>query len=202
MDHSNGAGIIARKFGCPIYIPEKSFEKKAGLFNDCLVNYANGGDTIMVEHLEIKTFNTRHDSEACIGFVITDTLTKQKIGYLTDTGSITRLIKESLRDCDAYMIEADYDEDGLEKCAEYDDILKERIKSDFGHLSNTQALAFVEEHINLDKTQWILFGHLSERTNSPDILRGHIERKFPKRHWDKFHVAAKDSIELNVKESK
>lgn len=195
-DHITGAGIIGRKLKCPIFIPEKSYEKKKNLFNECIINYINGGETIKIKHLEIKPFNTRHDSEACVGFVIIDTLKNKKLGYLTDTGSITKLIKESLRDCNAYMIEADYDEEGLEKCAEYDDILKERIRSDFGHLSNDQALDFIYNNINIDSVDWILFSHLSEKTNSPDILMNKVKYKFPERYWNKFHVA--ESIELKI----
>lgn len=199
-DHVAGAGVVGRKLNCPIFIPEKSYNKKPDLFKNCVVNFVQGGDVIPIGDFSIKTFSTRHDSEECIGFVVTEIKTNLKIAYLTDTGSISKLIRESLKDCDGYMIESDYDEESLMKYAEYDEFLKERIRSDFGHLSNQQSLEYVNNYLNLDKTHWILFGHLSERTNSPDLLKEQIEYKFPERHWDKFHVAKGDVVCLEIKE--
>lgn len=200
-DHIMGAGVIGRKLNCPIYIPDKSYQKKIDLFSNCLINTLEGGEEVTIKDIKIKTFNTKHDSEACVGFVIIDTTTNEKIGYLTDTGTITRLIQESLKDCDAYMIETDYDEEGLEKYSEYDDYLKERIRGIYGHLSNDQAIDYINSNLDLNKIKWILFSHLSENTNSPEILMNKIKYKIPERYWNKFHIAT-DIITLNVGEIK
>ena len=197
MDHIQGAGVTARKLKCPVYIAEKCFEKKAYLFDKTPVNYIIGGDVVKVGNFSIKAFSTRHDSEECLGFVITEKDTNKKLAFLTDTGSITKLMREVMRDCDAYMIEADYDEEGLEKNAEYDDILKQRIRSDFGHLSNTQALEYISNNVDLNKTQWILFSHMSENTNSPEILEKQAQFKLPEIHWGKIHIA-KNITKLNI----
>ena len=196
-DHISGAGVVARSVSCPIYLPEETFKQKEALFKDCEINYINGSDVIKIKHLEIKVFNVRHDSGACVGFVISDTTDGKKIGMLTDTGNVTRLIRETLKGCNGYMIEADYDEESLEKYAGYDDFLKERIRGDFGHLSNKQTLTYVQDNLNLDTVDWILFSHLSEHTNSPEILKKQVENKFPERYWNKFHIS-KDVIEFKV----
>lgn len=187
-DHISGAGIVARKTECPIYIPEKSYLAKEKLFNDCSINYIEGGQTIEIGDFTISAFSTRHDSEASNGYVITENATMKKFGFLTDTGGITKLIRDALSDCDGYFIEADYDEDELEKCAEYDDILKERIKSPYGHLSNQQSLEYVNTYLNLEKATFVAFGHLSKNTNSPEILQSRIEYFIPKRFWDKLKI--------------
>ena len=175
-----GAGVVSRKTECPIYIPERSFMKKEAAFGKCEeVNYIAGGDTVVVGDFSVKAFSTRHDSEGSVGYVVTEISTGKKFGYLTDTGIITRLMRVALEGCDAYFIESDYDDETLSNYDDYTLELRDRIASPYGHLSNDQAVGFVEDSIDLDKTQWILFGHLSPRTNSPDMVKTAIKKTFP-----------------------
>ena len=188
MDHIGSAGIVARKVQCPVYLPQRSYEKKQGLFTDCTVNFIEGGDTVEIGDFSILAFSTRHDSLASNGYVLTEKATMKKFGFLTDKGGITKLMRDNLIDCNAYFIESDYDDEELEKCAEYDDILKERIRSPFGHLSNQQSLEYVNTYLKLDALNFVAFGHLSKNTNSPEIMQRRIEHIVPKKHWDKLKV--------------
>ena len=190
-DHISGAGVVGRKFACPIFIAEESYNKRSDIFNGCLLNFINGGDTIELGDFTIHTFNTKHDSEACIGYVVTEKATNKKFGLLTDTGSITKLIKVSLQDCDALFVECDYDEEGLEKCSSYDDYLKDRIRSPWGHLSNQQAIEYFKNDVNLEKLSWAILGHLSKNTNSPEVLNGLLDEQIASEHRSKFYVADK-----------
>jgi phosphoribosyl 1,2-cyclic phosphodiesterase len=187
-DHIGSAGIVSRKTGAPVYLPQKSFEKKQTLFDDCVVNFLEGGETVEIGDFSISAFSTRHDSVASNGYVFTEKATMKKFGFLTDTGGITKLMRDSLQGCNGYFIESDYDEEELEKCAEYDDILKERIRSPYGHLSNQQSLEYVNTYLNLDTIEFIAFGHLSKNTNSPEIMRSRIEHVIPKKYWDKLNI--------------
>jgi len=193
-DHVGSVGIIARKTGCPIYIPQKSYEAKINLFNNCIVNYIEGGQTVEIGDFTISAFSTKHDSLASVGYVFTEKSTNKKFGFLTDTGGITKLIEKSLSDCNAYFIESDYDEEELEKYAGYDDYLKERIRSPYGHLSNQQALDFVTTKLNLNSVEVIVFGHLSKNTNTPEKLRERIESTIPKQFWDKLKIITQTTI--------
>ena len=187
-DHVSGAGIVGRKTGATIYIPQASYEKRAQLFNKTKLVFINGGDEIPLESLSIKAFSTRHDSVESLGFTVTEVHTGAKFAYLTDTGSISKLIRENLHDCDALLIEADYDPQMLEDYDEYDPLLKDRIRSPFGHLGTDQAIAFVST-LDLDKIQWIMFGHISQQTNSIDKIKSHIKNKIEEKYWQKFKIA-------------
>ena len=187
-DHISGAGVLGRKTKCPIYLPKNSYEHKKELFSDCTINFIEGGETVEIEDFVIHAFNTKHDSKAGVAFIITEKSSMKKLGFLTDTGGITKLMREELFGCNAYFIETDYDEEELEKCAEYDDILKERIRSPFGHLSNQQTLDYLNTYLNMDNIEWVAFGHLSQQTNSPEVLRNRIEYKVPKKYWDKLKI--------------
>lgn len=195
-DHINGAGIIARKMGTPIYMLEETFKNKKSLFQQCTVNFFKHGDKINITDLEVSVFETRHDTPS-VGFIITDTNTNKSFAYLTDTGFIGRTVKEAISNCNAYLLETDYDEEELEKTAEYDDVLKERIKSPFGHLGTQQTLDFIKNNINLDKTDWIILGHLSNTTNSPELVKARLEKTIDSVYISKFYLAPLDH-ELTV----
>lgn len=190
-DHINGAGVLGRKTGAPLYMLRESFVKKEKLFNDCDVKFIKHGDKITIGDFEISVFDTRHDRPS-VGFVITETKTGKKFGYVTDTGGIGKIVKNAISECDAYLLETDYDEEELEKTAEYDDVLKERIRSPFGHLGTQQTLDYVNENINLEKVAWILFGHISTITNSPELVRARLKNSIDIKYQDKFYLAPQD----------
>ena len=190
-DHISRAGVVARAENCPVYLPLKSYEAKIDLFKNCEIYNIEGGESVIINDLEIKAFSTMHDSLASVGYIITEIDTKKKFAFLTDTGGITKVIKEALFGCNAYFIESDYDEDELEKYADYDDFLKDRIRSPYGHLSNQNTVSFINNNIDLINTNFIILGHLSKNTNSPDILKSRIEYTIPKNHWSRIHIADK-----------
>jgi phosphoribosyl 1,2-cyclic phosphodiesterase len=184
-DHISGAGILGRKTGCPIYLAEPCYKAKQEhdekFFKGCEIKFISGGD----------------DSAASVGFIVTELSTNKKFGFLTDTGLITPLIRSQLDGCDAYFLECDYDTESLEKYAEYDEFLKDRIKSPIGHLSNQQSLEYIHTYLNLEKVAWIILGHLSQNTNSPELLKEQCESKLPKKYWNKVHIGVA-SLKLEV----
>lgn len=187
-DHINGAGIVARKTGAPLYMLKESYDSKQTLFDHCSVNYIKNSDEIVVGDLSVKVFDTRHD-RASVGFIITEIKTGKRFGYLTDTGAIGKPIKTLLTDCDALLLETDYDEEELEKTAEYDDVLKERIRSPWGHLGTQQTLDYIKEHIDLEKVAFIILGHISTTTNSPEMVNARINKTIDIKYLTKFHLA-------------
>jgi phosphoribosyl 1,2-cyclic phosphodiesterase len=196
-DHICGAGVLGRKTDTTLYMPEAVFENKQALFKNCKVEYIKEGDDVTVGDLNVKAFSTRHDSEGSLGYVVTHTPTEKKFGYLTDAGSISKIMKTSLLGCSAYLLEADYDETLLENYEEYDVMLKERISGPWGHLSNRQILDFIDESLELSDIQWIIFGHLSSRTNTPELILKQASERFPLFKM-KFGVAPTEkSLEIN-----
>jgi len=195
-DHINGAGVVGRKTNAPLYMLRESFVKKEKLFNDCTVNYIKHGDNIIIGDLEVFVFDTRHDRPS-VGFIITETKTKKRFAYVTDTGAIGKIVKLAISDCDAYLLETDYDEDELEKTAEYDDVLKDRIRSPWGHLGTQQTLDYIKDNIDLEKTSWILLGHISTITNSPELVKVRLKNSIDSKHLNKFYLAPLD-IDLTL----
>lgn len=197
-DHISGAGVAGRKTGAPIHILQKCEEaivgKKKTFFKNCSVTHYEPGKEIIVGDLKIVPFSVRHDSADICCLTVEDKGIDKKFGLLTDTGIITPLIKYHLGTCDAISVEMDYDEIDLLNYDGYDPFLKRRISSNWGHMSNQQALEFVKES-GLDKYQFILCLHLSENTNSPERVMERITEEFG--DTSKFIIAPQTSpIEL------
>ena len=166
-DHWKGAGPASRLFGCPLYMNQASYDMKKNAIGSCNFINVNPGDTIQINELSVTHFSTKHDVKMSFGYLI-----KEENGitfcYVTDTGMITGLIAEKIKEADVLMIEADYDEDLLRDYAGYEQWLKDRISSNFGHLSNQQTIEFLSGvYKDLDK---VIFAHLSHRTNTPEMI--------------------------------
>jgi phosphoribosyl 1,2-cyclic phosphodiesterase len=98
-------------------------------------------------------------------------ITYKNINYchITDTGRITKLLQTHINKANYLFIESDYDFYHLDLVEEYTDELKDRIRSPWGHLSNQRSVNTVKRVIS--NLNWATFGHLSEHSNSPEILQ-------------------------------
>lgn len=187
-DHIKSAGALGRKTKVPIYINNLVYEDKQDLFKNCTIVNVDGITPITIGDMTVQPFSTKHDAKFSLGFTISDST--GKLCYLTDTGSISKVITNATKDCTTLFIECDYDEESMKEFTGYDDMLKARITSDYGHLSTQQTLEFIGT-FDLDKIRNVIIGHLSSNTNSPELVRQRIQARFPK-YVAKFHVAPLD----------
>lgn len=185
-DHISGLGVLGRKTDAVIFIPELSYEKIKSTLKGCKINFIKGGDVYNVGDLKIKAFSTRHDSLASVGYIISDK--NGSYGHVTDTGVITPVIANNIKDCDALFMESDYDMYALERYDGYDDVLKMRIQSRTGHLSNQEVIRYLATEANFNNLKWVMLGHLSIRTNSPDILKDLLVKYIEKSKLPKINI--------------
>jgi len=187
-DHIKNAGPFGRATQTPIYVSDlvvKKLEAKNDrFFENCIIENIDDVSSYKIGSMTITPFSTKHDAAQAFGFKIEDKDTK--ICYLTDTGSISKRMLDMIKDCNNFFIECDYDEDLLRDYDEYDEELKQRISSDFGHLSTQQMMELVES-LGIDNVNMVVVGHLSERTNSPEKVKERLAVKFPN-HLAKFIV--------------
>lgn len=121
-------------------------------------------NSICIAGMEVKCFNTPHDTQQSCGYRITFENGKS-CAVCTDLGHVTEEVERNLLGADAVLLEANYDEDML-KNGFYPACLKARIKSKFGHLSNNDSGKFVNKLIQSGTTR-IILGHLSQENNTP-----------------------------------
>ena len=188
-DHIRGAGTVGRATGAPIYINEHVYNKSKHILRDCNIVLYDAGESIIIGDLEIQNFSSRHDSVYSYGYIVKHD--EKRLAYLTDTGSWTKLMLKHLKDCDAYILETDYDHDALMAYEYYDDFLKERISSNWGHLGNDQTMRLIKQ-LKVINPAFIVFAHLSKRTNTSDLVLAEAYSAFPDWNKDIFKVAPLD----------
>ncbi|OUR88992.1 MBL fold metallo-hydrolase [Methylophaga sp. 42_8_T64] len=165
-DHINGVRVLARKYNLPVYATAGT---AAHLAADVmgLVTEFSSHEAFSVGDIEIQPFPVPHDAREPSQFVFHDG--QHKLGLLTDVGSITPVIEEHLTGCDALLLEANHDRDMLDQ-GEYPEHLKYRVSGRLGHLNNVQSAKLLEK-IDTSRLQHIVAMHLSEKNNSPNIVR-------------------------------
>lgn len=165
-DHIHGLGVLSRRFDLPIYANEKTWEamiKDLGNISPHNIKTFEFNQAFAIEDLEIEAFKTSHDAADSAGFIINNGT--KRLGVATDSGIVTAVMKKALCGCDLAVLESNHDVSMLE-AGSYPFYLKQRIKSDFGHLSNEiagdLALSLVKEG-----TRHLILAHLSEENNYP-----------------------------------
>jgi phosphoribosyl 1,2-cyclic phosphodiesterase len=164
-DHIRGVGILSRRYNIPVYISNNTYKKAAsnlGKLSD--VNLFDCGKSFSIDGMAVSPFTISHDAIDPAGFTLEQN--NKKIGIATDLGVATNLVKEYLRDCFYLYIESNHDPDMLIN-GPYPWYLKQRIKSNQGHLSNLETKELLEE-LNNENLKHVILAHLSEENNTPE----------------------------------
>lgn len=164
-DHCRGLGPICRRFKLPVYLhPQTRQALRAPGRLEQLEEF-DTGSTIVFRDLRIETIPLTHDAAAPVGFVIETT--EGKIGIATDLGIATRLVVQRLQGCRVLVLESNHDEAML-RDGPYPWPLKQRIRSNHGHLSNVAAGQLLDDLL-WDGLEGVFLAHLSETNNLPAL---------------------------------
>lgn len=192
-DHIGGLSSVVNKLKIPVFIKEELYpEIKKVIPSEYIVIIEE--KILVIGDLEIELINASHDVPA-FGFIINDE--KSKILYLTDTGYINRKYYEKLKNLDAYIIESNHDEKMLMD-GPYPYILKQRVISDKGHLSNKYTGRFLSKTIG-DKTKYIVLAHISENNNTEELALEQVEEIINNQYKNKI-IIAKQHIDTEMVE--
>ncbi|MDT8318329.1 MAG: MBL fold metallo-hydrolase [bacterium] len=173
-DHISGVGVMARRYNIPVYCAYKTIkaaERVWGKIED--INEIEAGNLFTVNGLELYPFSTPHDSAHSVGFIFK--AGEKKGGIATDLGFVTRLVRESLKNCNILVLESNHDEKMLID-GPYPWHLKQRIRGREGHLSNGDCADLLDD-IYHDGLQKVVLAHLSEENNRPDLAYDSILKK-------------------------
>ncbi|NOQ81874.1 MAG: MBL fold metallo-hydrolase [Methylophaga sp.] len=165
-DHINGVRVLARKYKLPVYVTAGTAAFLAADVAEHIVEFSCH-ETFSINDIEVQPFPVPHDAREPSQFVFSNG--QHRIGLLTDVGMSTPVIEQALSACDALLLEANHDIDMLDN-GEYPDHLKYRVSGRLGHLNNVQSAKILEK-IDTSRLQHIVAMHLSEKNNSPNIVR-------------------------------
>ncbi len=164
-DHIKGLKMITKYYGIPIYAAKGTAEMLITDVPDNLINVYEAGSVIEIEDVRIRSFETPHDSRMSTGYIIE--YNGRRFGYATDMGMLSRKIADMLSECEAAVIESNYDLSMLRN-GPYPYVLKKRIESNIGHLDNNDCARLVS-YIVSHSTKKVLLAHLSAENNTPEI---------------------------------
>jgi phosphoribosyl 1,2-cyclic phosphodiesterase len=166
-DHIGGLGAVARRYRLPVWCTAGTYRRgRCGELPR--LNLFNGhGERIRIGGLEILPYPVPHDAREPCQFVFCGD--QVRFGMLTDSGCITAHIVESLRRCDALLLECNHDAEML-RDGPYPPTLQARVGGAFGHLSNAQAAGLLGD-IDTGRIRHLLAAHLSQKNNSPELVR-------------------------------
>ena len=102
---------------------------------------------------------------ACSGFLLGG---EGEVVYITDTGCLEARYLQRLANKDFYIFESNHDIQMLRECRVYPEVLKARIASESGHLSNDYAARCLAKMVG-SKTRRVVLAHISANTNTEDL---------------------------------
>ena len=180
-DHVRGLGTLSRRFGLPVYLTQGTLENlPLDIGQLPQVRLFQPGTPFAVGDLSIKPFSISHDAQDPAGFVLENDA--RRLGICTDLGVATQLVKTRLQGCHGLILEANHDPELLFN-GPYPLPLKQRIRSRHGHLSNAESCELLQ-HIHHSALQIVLFAHLSEVNNHPELVLKSSRAVLNDSRWD------------------
>ena len=162
-DHITGLASLIKKEKKYVYIP-KGMYKVINKVVDADYIIPVTDEKFQIDDLTIRLLPTSHDAVDPVGYLIEDS---ESLVYMTDTGYISKKNINIMKNKNYYILESNHDPKMLMD-GPYPYILKQRVVSDTGHLSNEMTGKYLKELIG-DNTRKIILAHLSETNNIEEL---------------------------------
>lgn len=189
-DHIKGLEVLLRQLPIPVFALAKTAKLLRGLYpehRDLIQDVTQDG----VSFPDASAFPilTMHDSASSCGWRIE---TPDGVyGHCTDLGLVTDDVLEGLCGADIALIESNHDVDMLVN-GPYPPVLKRRILSEYGHLSN-DAAADLAVSLCANGTRSLILGHISKHNNTPGLayrtVHSALHEALPEPLWPELTVA-------------
>ena len=170
IDHIAGLGVIARRYGIPMYATGETVDailhtKTVGKIDEALFQVIEPEREFTIGDLTIEPVSISHDAADPVAYKIRQQ--EKNVAVMTDLGTYDDHIVEKLQNVDVLLLEANHDVRMLQAGA-YPYPLKQRILGDKGHLSNERSGQLLGKVLH-DHLKHIVLGHLSKENNYPEL---------------------------------
>ena len=172
-DHLRGVSTLSRRVKAPVVLHEalsvtkwlpKGVYSRIGLVP---------GDPLELGAFKVLPFESSHDAPFSVNYYIK--AGSRTFTIITDTGKILPEMERLAKRTNILFLEANYAKPMLLK-GPYPEDIKNRILSEQGHLSNADAVHFLNTLAASGGSlpDMVYFCHLSDTNNSPEVLREYI----------------------------
>ncbi|MBC5713442.1 MBL fold metallo-hydrolase [Roseburia sp. BX1005] len=170
IDHISGLGVIARRYGLPIYTTAGTMQailqtKSVGKIDESLFHIIEPDHKFMIGELEIEPIQISHDAADPVAYLVR--CDGRTAGVVTDLGTYDQYMIDKLRDIHVLLLEANHDVNMLQM-GPYPYPLKQRILGDRGHLSNELSGQLLGSVLH-DNFNTVVLGHLSKENNYAEL---------------------------------
>lgn len=198
-DHISGLGVVARKYGIPMYATEETIaaiqrSNSIGKVDGSLFHPIEPGVDFQIGDMLIEPIPISHDAANPVAYKVTNG--EHKMAVITDLGTYHEDIVDKLQDLDVLLLEANHDVRMLQ-VGPYPYPLKQRILGERGHLSNESSGQLLGRLLH-DGFKTVVLGHLSKENNIAELayetVRQEVELGDNPYHGNDFpiHVARRD----------
>lgn len=165
-DHVCALPMWTKNFHTKVYAPQATVNY---LMQRCFYSdIAAVEGPFDVKDIRADVFRCSHDARECLGYRFSHG--KESVACVTDTGIATLRLVDFLAPCKSIMLESNHDSEMLQHGA-YPYLLKRRIASELGHLSNRQASLVLEKLIG-SNVRNVVLAHLSQQNNTKQLAMG------------------------------
>lgn len=176
-DHIKSAGKVSKDYHIPVYATplvhegmDKNWQASVKVPEENR-RHVEKNIPFQIGDFRITAFPLPHDASENVGYHIE--VEDKRFTVMTDVGDATEHVQHYITQSTHLILEANYDEEMLHQGC-YPEMLKERIASGHGHLSNTRAATALAQNFHPDlKHVWLC--HLSEENNHPELARKTME---------------------------
>lgn len=169
-DHVKGVGVLARRYGVPIYATEGTISQmktmsSLGVIDESLYHVVHAEEPFLIGDMKIEPFAISHDAAEPVAYRFS--CGEKSAAVATDMGVYDDRIVAHLQGLDAVLLEANHDIQMLQ-VGPYPYPLKQRILGERGHLSNESAGQLLCRILH-DRMKKIYLGHLSKENNYAEL---------------------------------
>lgn len=163
-DHSKGVSMVKKHHRFDLYSRDATLEAMG--FRDGFAIH----DSVAIGNFLVKAISVSHDAADPVGYVVQSG--KSRISVVSDLGIVSEELLRETKNSDILAFEANHDVEML-KYGKYPEMLKRRILSNHGHLSNEQSAEALSS-ITGNETR-IILTHLSQENNTQDAAYSTIK---------------------------
>jgi len=166
-DHIRGLSVFCKRYQIAVYLTEGTYKGSKLQLPEHLVHIIKADAQVQIGGLCVRGVPKYHDAKEPCSFVVTDGFVN--IAILTDIGRSCAHVEQTIQQADVLLLESNFDEEMLDK-GRYSYFLKNRIRSGWGHISNTTALSLLLNHRS-PRLKHLILGHLSGQNNTVDLVQ-------------------------------